>query len=108
MRLGRPASSPDVIQTIFSARTNGREMTVPPVRRILEAWSALLGVWGSSYLAFLDELSVELAQVSETMQWPFLIIGAVGTGSALVSSWQVSRQPEWRRAHGLAPRPCRR
>jgi hypothetical protein len=80
---------------------------IPSPKRILEAWSALLGVWGSSYLAFLDELSLELAQLSETLQWPFLIIGAMGTGSALFSSWKVSRQPEWRRARGLAPRPCR-
>lgn len=71
------------------------------VKQVLEAWSALLGIWGSSYLAFLDELSVELAEFSETMQWPFLIIGAMGTGSALFSSWKVSRQREWRRAHGL-------
>jgi hypothetical protein len=73
----------------------------PSPRRVLETWSALVGIWGSSYLALLDELSLELAAWSETMQWPCLIIGAVGTGSALVSSWQVSRERSWRIAHGL-------
>ena len=80
---------------------------VPSPRRVLEAWSALLGVWGSSYIAFLDELGPELAEVSETLQWPFLIIGAMGTGSALFSSWKISRQREWRRSHGLVPGKCR-
>jgi hypothetical protein len=63
---------------------------------VLESWSALVGIWGSSYLALLDELGVELAAMSETLQWPLLIIGGLGTGSVLVTSWKESR-----------PRRCR-
>ena len=71
-------------------------------KRVLESWSALVGLSGSSYLTFLEELSLELAEYAESLQWPLLIIGAMGTGSVLLSSWKVSRQKAWRRAHGLS------
>jgi hypothetical protein len=69
---------------------------VPSPKRVLESWSALIGIWGSSYLAFLDELGVELAAVSETLQWPLLIVGGLGTGSVLITSWKESRLPRCR------------
>jgi hypothetical protein len=76
-------------------------MNIPSPKRVLEAWSALVGIWGSSYLALLDELDIELGlmseQVSESLQWPLLIIGAAGTGSVLFSSWKdakARRRPE--------------
>jgi hypothetical protein len=65
---------------------------IPSPKRVLESWSALIGIWGSSYLALLDALDVEVAALAESMQWPFLIIGAAGTGSVLFSSWRESRR----------------
>lgn len=65
---------------------------IPSPRRVIESWSALVGIWGSSYLAMLEALDVELAAMAESLQWPLLIIGAAGTGSVLVSSWKESRQ----------------
>ena len=70
-------------------------------RRVVESWSALVGLSSSTYLTLLEEISLEMAQYAESLQWPLLIIGALGTGSALLSSWQLSRQKSWRRAHGL-------
>jgi hypothetical protein len=74
-------------------------MVFPSARRVFEAWSALMGVWGSSYITFLDELGPDFMAVSETLQWPFLIIGVMGTGSAIFSSWKIARQ----RSQGLYP-----
>ena len=73
-------------------------------KRVLESWSALVGLSGSSYLTFLEELSLELAEYAEGLQWPLLIIGAIGTGSVLVSSYKVSRDKRWRQQHGLTVR----
>lgn len=67
-------------------------MNIPSPKRVLQSWSALIGVWGSSYLALLDELDLEFMALSESMQWPLLIIGATGTGSVLYSSWRHSRR----------------
>ena len=67
-------------------------MNIPSPKRVLQSWSALVGVWGSSYLALLDELDLELMVLSESMQWPLLIIGATGTGSVFYSSWRHSRR----------------
>lgn len=65
---------------------------IPSPKRVLESWSALVGVWGSSYLALLEEVDFEFTALAESLQWPFLIIGAVGTGSVLVTSWKASRE----------------
>jgi hypothetical protein len=51
-------------------------------------------MWGSSYLALLDELDVELAPFADTLQWPLLIVGAVGTGSILLTSWNEARRKD--------------
>ncbi|HVZ51789.1 MAG TPA: hypothetical protein VG986_07470 [Pseudolabrys sp.] len=66
-------------------------MKIPSPKKVLESWSALIGIWGSSYLALLDELDIELGLVSESLQWPLLIVGAAGTGSVLFSSWKDAR-----------------
>ncbi len=79
-------------------------MNIPSPKRILEAWSALIGIWGSTYLALIDELDIELMAVSESLQWPLLIIGAAGTGSVLFSSWKESRRGRGRQAGHLARR----
>ena len=71
-------------------------------KRVVESWSALVGLSGSTYLTLLEELSLELAEYADSLQWPLLIIGAMGTGSALLSSWKLSREKHWRRQHGLA------
>jgi hypothetical protein len=81
-----------------------QQAMVKPPKRVVESWSALVGISGSSYLALLEELSLELAQYAESLQWPLFIIGAMGTGSVLVSSWKLSREKHWRRAQGLASR----
>lgn len=64
------------------------------LKRTLESWSALIGIWGSSYLALVDELDIEIAELggmAEIVQWPLLAVGAIGTGSVLYTSWQESR-----------------
>lgn len=77
---------------------------IPSAKRVLESWSALIGIWGSTYLALLDELDAEVAALSETLQWPLLLIGAIGTGSVLYSSWRESRRGQWHGARRLARR----
>ena len=62
----------------------------------------MLGIGGSTYLELLDALDIEVGLVSETSEWPLLIIGAAGTGSVLVSSWKESRSR--RRRRRLLPR----
>lgn len=74
---------------------------IPPPKRVVESWSALVGISGSTYIATLEELSAEMAVYAEALQWPLLIIGALGTGSTLITSWRVSRDKQWRREHGL-------
>jgi len=69
---------------------------IPSPKRVLESWSALIGIWGSSYLALLDALDVEVAALAESLQWPFLIIGAAGTGSVLYSSWRETQRRQGR------------
>ena len=77
---------------------------IPSPKKVLESWSALVGIWGSSYLALLDELDIELGLISETLQWPLLIIGTVGTGSVLVTSWKEVKSRQWPPSRRLAPR----
>jgi hypothetical protein len=89
-------------QPFLSARKEAGVAQSP--KTVLESWSALVGLSGSTYLTLLEELSLELAEYAEGLQWPLLIIGAIGTGSVLVSSWKVSRQKQWRQAHGLGVR----
>jgi hypothetical protein len=72
-------------------------LKIPAPRRVLESWSALIGIWGASYIAALKEMSVEMSEYAESLQWPLLIVGAMGTGSALWSSWKIGRQS--RRSH---------
>jgi hypothetical protein len=67
-------------------------MEIPSPKRVLDAWSALVGIWGASYLALLEKLDLELASTAESMQWPLLIIGAYGTGSVFLTSWRESRR----------------
>jgi hypothetical protein len=74
---------------------------VPPPKRIVETSSALVGIWGSTYLAFLDELGIELAALSDALEWPFLIIGACGTGSVLLSSWKDNRRGRFRKSREM-------
>ena len=76
-------------------------MQIQSPKRVLESWSALVGISGSSYLTMLEEMSLEMAQFGDSLQWPLLIIGATGTGSVFFSSWKVSRQKQWRRMRGL-------
>lgn len=66
-------------------------MNIPSSKRVLETWSALIGISGSTYLELLEELDIELMGAADAMQWPLLIVGAAGTGSILVSSWRESR-----------------
>jgi len=73
-------------------------------RQVLESWAALIGLSSSSYLALLEDLSLELAASAESLQWPLLIIGTSGAVSALHSSWKISRDVRWRRSHGLVGR----
>lgn len=80
------------------------ERVIPSPKRVLESWSALVGMWGASYLELLDELDVELGAVADTLEWPLLIVGALGTGSIAVSSWKASRT----RHHRLPDRTARR
>jgi hypothetical protein len=75
-------------------------MNIPSPRRVLESWSALIGIWGSSYLALLDELDIELMAVSDGLEWPLLIIGAAGTGGVLYDSWQETRRKNKRARRG--------
>jgi hypothetical protein len=70
-------------------------MTIPHPKEILQSWSALIGIWGSSYFALLEAIDSELANAAESLEWPFVIIGLAGTGSVLLTSWRASR----RRAH---------
>lgn len=72
-------------------------MTIPHPKEILESWSALVGIWGSSYFALLEAIDTEIASAAESLQWPFVIIGLAGTGSVLLTSWRVSRRRAQRR-----------
>jgi len=78
-----------------------QEMNLPSPKRVLESWSALIGIWGSSYLALLDELDIELLALSDSvadaLHWPLLIVGAAGTGSVLITAWKETRPRQ--RAH---------
>ena len=67
-------------------------MRIPSLKRVMETWSAMIGIWGSTYLELLEELDLELAEASEFLQWPLLIVGAAGTGSMLYDSWQRRRR----------------
>jgi hypothetical protein len=79
-------------------------MNIPSPKRVLESWSALIGIWGSSYLALLDELDIELGFMAESLQWPLLIIGAAGTGSVLLSSWKDAKARRRSEPPALLPR----
>ena len=70
---------------------------IPSPKTVLESWSALVGIWGSSYFALLEALDVELAAAAEALEWPFVIIGVAGTGSVLLTSWRESRRHPWLR-----------
>jgi hypothetical protein len=63
-------------------------MKIPEPKRVLQAWSALIGLCGATYLELLDEVAVELDMLTDALEWPFVIIGALGTGSLLVSAWK--------------------
>jgi hypothetical protein len=78
-------------------------MDVPSPKRVLESWSALIGVAGSTYLSLLDDLGVEFIDVADSLEWPLLIVGAAGTGSIFYSSWRESRRRRPRRREGRAP-----
>jgi hypothetical protein len=67
-------------------------MTIPHPKEILESWSALVGIWGSSYFALLEAIDAEIASAAESLEWPFVIIGLAGTGSVLLTSWRASRR----------------
>jgi len=67
---------------------------IPSPKHVLESWSALIGMWGSSYFALLEAIDVELAAAATVLEWPFVVIGAAGTGSVLLSSWQASRRQQ--------------
>ena len=66
-------------------------MNIPSPKRVLETWSALVGVSGSTYLELLGELDVELTATANAMEWPLLVAGAAGTGSILFGSWRERR-----------------
>ena len=53
-------------------------MTIPHPKEILESWSALVGIWGSSYFALLEAIDAEIASAAESLEWPFVIIGLAG------------------------------
>lgn len=67
-------------------------MNIPSPKRVLETWSALIGISGSTYLELVEDLDVELMAAADDMQWPLLIVGTIGTGSILISSWRESRK----------------
>jgi hypothetical protein len=67
-------------------------MNIPSPKKVLEAWSALIGLSGSTYLELLEELDLEIMGAADDMQWPLLIVGAAGTGSILYASWRESRR----------------
>ena len=72
-------------------------MNVPSPKKVLETWSALVGVSGATYLELLEELDIELMAAADSLQWPLLIAGAAGTGSILFSSWRENRSRMRRR-----------
>ncbi|HET9616412.1 MAG TPA: hypothetical protein VFP74_04505 [Pseudolabrys sp.] len=74
-------------------------MNIPSPKKVLETWSALIGISGATYLELLEELDLELTAAADSLQWPLLIVGAAGTGSILFSSWRQNR-----RERPLAPR----
>jgi hypothetical protein len=67
-------------------------MNIPSPKRVLEAWSALIGISGSTYLELVEDLDLELVGAADDLQWPLLIVGTLGTGSILYSSWRESRK----------------
>ncbi|MBV9557876.1 MAG: hypothetical protein JO254_12435 [Pseudolabrys sp.] len=71
---------------------------IPSPRRVLESWAALVGIWGASYVTTLKEMTPELAEYAEGLQWPLVLVGAMGTGSALWSSWKIARHSGRRRS----------
>jgi hypothetical protein len=74
-----------------------RAMTIPHPKDVLQSWSALVGIWGSSYFALLEAIDVELANAAESLEWPFVIIGLAGTGSVILTSWRASKRRPLRR-----------
>jgi hypothetical protein len=66
---------------------------------------ALLGLWGSTYLEFLADLSLEMAETAEELKLPILMLGVAGMGGAFWSARKLSRDPRWRAKHGLLARP---
>ena len=73
-------------------------------KRVLQTWSALVGICGSTYLELLDALDVELFAGADAMEWPLLVVGAAGTGSILYTSWHESRRHSLEGRHGRRPR----
>lgn len=66
-------------------------MTIPSPKTVLETWSALIGVAGSTWLDLMLDLDAGSAAAADAMQWPMLIVGTAGAGSMLVSSCRTRR-----------------
>jgi hypothetical protein len=66
---------------------------------------ALLGVWASTYLDFLEDVSAELSDAADDLVVPVLVLSIIGMGGAFWTARKLSRDPEWRARHGLLGRP---
>jgi len=67
-------------------------MNIPAPKKVLETWSAFIGISGSTYLELVEELDIGLMGAADAMQWPLLIVGAAGSGSILFGSWRRCRR----------------
>lgn len=80
---------------------SGRGLHIP----ILAALGAIVAFWSPAYLAILDHLGGGPAARSEALEWSLFAVGAAGLAGVLYLAWQDTRDPAWRAAHGLPPRP---
>lgn len=78
---------------------------LPSPKRPIKSALALLGVWGSSYLEFLEDMSLEMAETADDLAWPLLVLSLAGMGGAFWSAFKLSRDPNFRARHGLLARP---
>lgn len=71
---------------------------------VTDSASAMVGIWGSAIIHLIDELGIELAEQSEAIAIPLLLVGIFGSGRVLASAYRTSNNPQWRARHGLLRR----
>jgi hypothetical protein len=59
-------------------------INIPSPKRVVETWSALIGISGSTNLELLEG-------AADAMQWLLLVVGATGSGNILFGSWRRCR-----------------